>query len=86
MKQGNKPFKFGSVERKASLNWASLGTSLAVAILTWTSQEFIPELESNYEGAIAVIAGLTAQVIPMIVLYLRNNKDLKVEEKTDGEA
>ncbi len=79
--QGKKAFKFGMVEAKASLNWASLATSFAVAVLTWAGVELIPQLiEVRGESStIGVIAGLVAQAIPMIVMYLRNNKDVEVD-------
>lgn len=79
--QGKKAFKFGAVEAKASLNWASLATSFLVAILTWAGVELIPQLV-EWQGdssVIGVIAGLVAQAIPMIVMYLRNNKDVIVD-------
>ncbi len=78
---GKKAFKFGKVEAKASLNWVSLGISLSVAVLTWAGAELIPQL-TDESGVIGMVAGLAAQVIPMLVMYLRNNNDLKIEDKT----
>jgi hypothetical protein len=75
--RGNKPLKFGSVERKASLNWHSLLISLVIAVLTWGSTELVPQLQ-EYGGTIATIAGLVAQAIPMVILWLRNNQDMTV--------
>lgn len=78
--QGNKSLKFGSAERKLTLNKTSLLTSLAVAVLTWASVELIPDL-SDESGWIGAVAGLAAQAIPMVIMYLRSNKDVTVEPK-----
>lgn len=78
--QGNKSLKFGTAERKLSLNKTSLLTSLAVAVLTWAAAELIPQLIDE-PGTWGVIAGLAAQALPMIIMYLRSNKDVTVEPK-----
>lgn len=80
LRRGNKPLKFGRTEKVVSLNWASLLTSLVVALLTWAGVELIPQLEQS-GGKVAMVAGLVAQVIPMVIAYLRNNKDLVIEDK-----
>jgi hypothetical protein len=77
--QGNKSLKFGNAERKLTLNKTSLLTSLAVAVLTWASVELIPDL-SDESGRVGVAAGIAAQVIPMIIMYLRSNKDVTVDQ------
>jgi hypothetical protein len=61
-----------------------LATSLAIAVLTWASAELIPQLTIQ-SGKIGIIAGLVAQAIPMIVMYLRNNQDIEViSSKKEG--
>lgn len=77
---GKKSLKFGKVEAKASLNWQSLLISLVVALLSWISAELVPYL-SEYGGTIAVVSGLFAQIIPVLVLWLRNNQDLVIDNK-----
>jgi hypothetical protein len=83
--QGKKAFQFGLVEAKASLNWVSLATSFAVAVLAWAGAELIPQL-SDESGLLGTVAGFAAQVIPMVIMYLRNNKDLKIEPKGEDDA
>lgn len=80
--QGNKSLKFGSAERKLTLNKTSLGISLAVTLLTWAGAELIPQL-TDESGLIGIIAGLAASAIPMVVMWLRNNQDVTVEKKED---
>jgi hypothetical protein len=77
--QGNKSLKFGSVERKLTLNKASLLTSLAVAVLTWAGVELIPQL-SDESGWVGAVAGIASSAIPILIMYLRNNKDVTVDE------
>lgn len=77
--QGNKSLKFGSVERKLTLNKASLLTSLAVAVLTWAATDLIPQL-SDESGWIGAVAGIASSAIPILIMYLRNNKDVIVDE------
>lgn len=84
--QGNKSFKFGTVERKASLNWTSIGISFLIAVLTWFGTDLIPQLAELHSGWISAIAGVSAQIIPMVILYLRNNIDLKTEEPKEPDA
>lgn len=78
---GNKPFVFGAVEKKVALNWASLLTSLAIAVVSWAGVELVPQLQ-EYGGVVGVVAGVTAQFIPIVVMYLRNNKNVVIEPKT----
>jgi hypothetical protein len=80
LRRGSKPLKFGRTEKAVSLNWASLLTSLVVTLLTWAGVELLPQLE-NYGGTVALIAGIVSQVIPIVVAFLRNNKDLTYEDK-----
>lgn len=78
--QGNKQLKFGSAERKLTLNKTSLGISLAVTLLTWAGAELIPQL-TDEAGLVGVIAGLASSAIPMLIMWLRNNQDVTVENK-----
>ena len=80
LRQGKKPLSFGRVEAKTSLNWASLTTSLLVAILSWAGAELLPQL-SEYGGTIGAVAGLIAQISPMLIALLRNNKDVTLADK-----
>lgn len=76
---GRGSLKFGSAEKGLSLNWASLAVSLVIATLTWFGVEAVPDLQER-GGAIAAIAGLVAQLIPVIVMYLRSNKDITFDK------
>jgi hypothetical protein len=80
LRRGKKPLSFGRVEAKTSLNWASLVTSLIVALLSWAGAELLPQLD-QYGGTVAMVAGLVAQLIPMVVQLLRNNQDVTLEDK-----
>lgn len=84
MVQGKGSLKFGAAEKRISLNWASLAVSLAVAALTWFGMEAAPKLE-EYGGIVATLAGLAAQLIPVIVAYLKSNKDLIVDKSPTKE-
>jgi hypothetical protein len=80
LRRGNQPLKFGRTEKAVSLNWASLATSLVVTLLTWAGVELIPQLQ-EYGGTVALVAGFVAQIIPIIVAFLRNNKDIVYEDQ-----
>lgn len=82
MTQGRGSLKFGDTEKRISLNWASLVVSIVVAILTWVGVEAAPHLE-QYGGWIAGVAGLAAQLIPVIIAYLKSNKDLTFDKPVD---
>lgn len=80
MVRGKSTLKFGKAEAKLSLNWKSLSISLLVAILGWVSADLIPAL-TEHEGYVSVIAGILAQIVPMVILYLRDNSDIVLEDK-----
>jgi hypothetical protein len=80
LRQGKKSMKFGRVELLTSVSKASLLTSFAIAMLTWVAVELLPNIDAE-SGWVSVAAGLAAQIIPMVIMLLRNNKDITIEDK-----
>jgi len=78
--KGNKPLKFGNVEKSLALNWQVLAVSVSVAICTWVGSEVVPAL-AEYGGTLASLSGLLAMVLPGVLAFLRNNQDLTLDRR-----
>jgi hypothetical protein len=72
--------KFGKTEKALTLNKTSLAVSFAIAVLTWVTTSLVPELQDE-SGALGAAAGILAQVAPMLILWLRSNKDIAADIK-----
>jgi hypothetical protein len=72
--------KFGEAEKSLALNWPTLAVSLSVASLAWVGTHLVPALES-YGGALASLSGLLSLLVPVLIVWLRNNSDLLVDRK-----
>jgi hypothetical protein len=78
--RGKNSREFGQVEWMMSLNWSSLINALLVTLLGWLGAEALPVL-AEHQVLSGGALGVVSMLIPVILNYLRDNRDIAVEKE-----